>query len=225
LTARVASKCVPIQRQQRSIVKSIQEWRYEAVRLASSIQTTAIIRKIPLSEALSQAVDTLGMTFSDDSQFASFKYSYAGSVASSTSTQFTGNAEYSERPSLQTRYGLFSPRKTFNHLDNGTRVLHQLRDVLENSDLSNCWDDMAGVLLWIVLTVSAASKKSEDKMLRRYFSALTVRVSMFLWFEHAEALHATLLKMADINEALRKKSYDPQVTGENEYPARKRMKA
>jgi hypothetical protein len=110
---------------------------------------------------------------------------------------------------MQTRPRLFSPpRKTFNHLDNGTRVLHQLRDAPENSDLSNCWDDMAGVLLWIALTVSAASKKSEDKMLRRYFSALTVRVSMFLCFEHTEALHATLLKMADINEALSKKSQD-----------------
>jgi hypothetical protein len=177
LTSRVASKCGPLHQQQRFIVKSIQEWRYEAVRLASSIQTTAIIRKIPLSEALSQAVDTLGMTFSDDIQFASSKNSYAGSVASSISTQFTGNTEYSERPSMQTRPSLFAPpHKTFNHLDKGTRVLHQLRHVLENSDLSNCWDDMAGVLLWIVLTVSAASKKSEDKMLRRYFSALTVRV-------------------------------------------------
>jgi hypothetical protein len=95
-------------------------------------------------------------------------------------------------------------------------LLQELRDALGKSDMSNCWDDMAGVLLWIALTAGAASIRSDDKRLRRYFSALAIRVSTFLCFEHPEALHATLLRMMDITEALSKP--------EDERSSRKRRK-
>jgi len=83
---------------------------------------------------------------------------------------------------------------------------------------------MAGVLLWIGLTASTASSKSKDRNLRRYFSALTVRVSLLLCFEHPGALHATLLRMEAINKALRKESEETWVLGENKDFPRKRMK-
>jgi len=83
---------------------------------------------------------------------------------------------------------------------------------------------MAGVLLWIGLTASTASSKNKDRNLRRYFSALTVRASMLLCFEHPGALHATLLRMEAINKALRKESEDTWALGENKDIKRKRMK-
>jgi hypothetical protein len=61
---------------------------------------------------------------------------------------------------------------------------------------------MAGVLLWIGLTGGAASRKCEDKLLARCFSALTVRVLFMLCFVHPEATHSTLLRMSEVIEGL-----------------------
>jgi hypothetical protein len=61
---------------------------------------------------------------------------------------------------------------------------------------------MAGVLLWVCLVVAAASKDSESKVLKKYYSALTMRAGIMLCFEHPEAICATMLRMCDIVEAL-----------------------
>lgn len=61
---------------------------------------------------------------------------------------------------------------------------------------------MAGVLLWIGLVVGAASKKSESKIHRKYFSALTMRAGVMLCFEHPESIHSTMVKMCEVVEAL-----------------------
>jgi len=60
---------------------------------------------------------------------------------------------------------------------------------------------MAGVLLWIGLAAGAASRKSE-KVARKWFSALAMRCSIILCFEHQEPTHATLLRMGDIIEGV-----------------------
>ena len=57
---------------------------------------------------------------------------------------------------------------------------------------------MAGVLLWVALTAGAASHKSGDKVLKKWFKALVVRVAIVLCFEHPEAIHASLLRMGDL---------------------------
>jgi hypothetical protein len=61
---------------------------------------------------------------------------------------------------------------------------------------------MAGVLLWIGLVVGAASGKSESKIHKKYFSALTMRAGVMLCFEHPEAINATMVRMSEVVEAL-----------------------
>ncbi|EAT85545.2 hypothetical protein SNOG_06894 [Parastagonospora nodorum SN15] len=85
---------------------------------------------------------------------------------------------------------------------NTTTLLKDLRATIENSNISACWGDMAGVLLWIGLVVGAASKKSESKIHRKYFSALTMRAGVMLCFEHPESIHSTMVKMCEVVEAL-----------------------
>ncbi|KAE8842432.1 hypothetical protein HRS9139_01729 [Pyrenophora teres f. teres] len=83
-----------------------------------------------------------------------------------------------------------------------TNILNDLKEALERSNLSECWSDMAGVLLWIGLVMGAASNKHDDKILRRYFSTMTMRACVMLCFEHPEAMHATMLRMSEVVEAL-----------------------
>ena len=61
---------------------------------------------------------------------------------------------------------------------------------------------MAGVLLWIALTASAASHKIDRKVLKKWFKALAIRVLVVLCFEHPEAIHASLLRMGDVVEGV-----------------------
>ena len=61
---------------------------------------------------------------------------------------------------------------------------------------------MAGVLLWIGLVMGAASRNTDTKVLKRYFSATTIRAAIILCFEHPEAIHATMLRMGEVLEAL-----------------------
>jgi hypothetical protein len=106
-----------------------------------------------------------------------------------------------------------------------SNILADLKDALEKSNLSECWSDMAGVLLWIGLVMGAASNpKHHDTVLRRYFSATTMRACIMLCFEHPEAIHATMLKMTEVVEALSKDGKGQMVRKENE-GSRKRAKA
>lgn len=68
---------------------------------------------------------------------------------------------------------------------------------------------MAGVLLWIGLTVGAASHKNGNRVLEKWYSALSMRASVLLCFEHPEPIHATMLIMGRLVEALR----EPDVSG------------
>ncbi|KAI4912354.1 uncharacterized protein J4E92_009984 [Alternaria infectoria] len=106
----------------------------------------------------------------------------------------------------------------------GDTILQQLRDALENSDLSDCWSDMAGVLLWIGLVMGAASNNSKDKIVRRYFSATTMRACIMLCFEHPEAIHSTMLRMTDLIAALGRKSNEGQMIRNDSFVSRKRSK-
>jgi hypothetical protein len=61
---------------------------------------------------------------------------------------------------------------------------------------------MAGVLLWIGLVVGAATNKSDSKIHKKYFSALTMRAGVMLCFEHPEAINSTMIRMCEVVEAL-----------------------
>lgn len=86
--------------------------------------------------------------------------------------------------------------------DSSSMLLLNLKAALDASNMSECWRDMAGVLLWIGLTVGAASHKNGNRVLEKWYSALSMRASILLCFEHPEAVHSTMLKMGQIVEAL-----------------------
>ncbi|KAF3035002.1 hypothetical protein E8E12_004237 [Didymella heteroderae] len=83
-----------------------------------------------------------------------------------------------------------------------TAFLTELKQAIFDSNLSDCWHDMGGVLMWIGLTVGAATHKHEDEVLKKWYSALALRASVILCFEHPQAVHSTVLKMSEVIEAL-----------------------
>jgi hypothetical protein len=223
------------------------DFRYEAIRIASIIQATAIIRRIPLSRALKYAADlnnssalytTSAATVSSESLFSS--HDETSSMGHSTSPTFS---TYAPSPAMpQQSYfhtagprssvsSFNAPRPSFSSTSSAARpsissihssssdhvyfpapppaapnkvttLLKDLQTTIESSNISACWSDMAGVLLWIGLVVGAASKESESKIHKKYFSALTMRAGVMLCFEHPEAINSTMVRMTEVVEAL-----------------------
>jgi hypothetical protein len=81
-------------------------------------------------------------------------------------------------------------------------ALTYLKVILDASNLSEAWQDMAGVLLWIGLTLGAASHNVGHRVLEKWYSALSMRASTLLSFQYPEPIHSTMLKMTQIVEAL-----------------------
>ncbi|OAK98730.1 hypothetical protein IQ06DRAFT_225161 [Phaeosphaeriaceae sp. SRC1lsM3a] len=94
--------------------------------------------------------------------------------------------------------------------DSSTTLLADLRATIERSNISACWSDMAGVLLWVCLVVGAASRQSDSKIHKKYFSALTMRSGVMLCFEHPEAINSTMVKMSEVVEALGAEKATPE---------------
>lgn len=253
------------------------DYKYEAVRITAILQATAIIRRIPLSEALRYAAITvsrtasLPYTFPTASHFDEAPTSplsptnlcrdsisdpamdpmYASSIAaappiseyldasrssissmpvswssiSSTTSYPSVSSVVTSHPStgsistswpfvplIPSRSGVpsaYSPcdnpffEFTAAHTtDPTTDLLTDLKKVICDSNMSDCWQNMGGVLVWIGLTIGAASRKHGNNVLKKWFSALAMRASVILCFEHPEAIHATMLKMGEVIEAL-----------------------
>ncbi|KAH7114465.1 hypothetical protein B0J11DRAFT_511191 [Dendryphion nanum] len=85
-----------------------------------------------------------------------------------------------------------------------TSYLGNLQTALQNSNLSDCWGDYAGVLLWVALIAAAASRKADSntKILKKWYAALSVRCSIMLCFEHPDPIQAALLRMTELVQAL-----------------------
>ena len=137
------------------------------------------------------------------------------------------NFSYSARPSFSSTTSsssdhLHFPRATTRTANDPHALLTSLKLVIQNSDLSNCWSEMAGVLMWIGLVTGAASRTSEDKALKKWFSALPMRASILLCFEHAEAVNSTLLKMSEIVQALSEPNKDGPVGPKIDVSGKKR---
>lgn len=171
------------------------DWKYEAIRIASIIQATAIVHRIPLSEALEHAAKS--QTHSPTSAFTSTSppsYIPAANARASI-TSIPSIATYSES-------SLFPASIPTSAQNPSTNLLTSLRTAIESSNTSECWSEMAGTLLWVCLVVGAASKNSESKIMKKYFSALTMRAGIMLCFEHPEAINSTVARMCAIVEAL-----------------------
>jgi hypothetical protein len=232
--------------------------KYEAIRIASIIQATAIIRRIPLSEALTHAADlqastpfyhTSSAVASNESLISPLQtypeapilepYTSPSLPPSTTSCgpqqsyfQFQANdprvsisslneprpsfssTASATRPSISSVHSnssdhIYFPAPPAPAPNNSTTLLKDLRTTIECSNISACWSDMAGVLLWIGMVVGAASLKSESKIHRKYFSALTMRAGVILCFEHPEAINSTMIRMSEVVAALGAKGKSP----------------
>lgn len=183
-------------------------WRYEAIRLASVITATAIIRREPLSKAIGHAAEI-------ETDHSSTPYSYIPPTV--LLRQDSPVSSFSVSPSYAAASDPFNPfafspttptstkaQAAPAEPSGSTALLAHLKQALLSSDLSDCWAEMAGVLLWLALTAATASRTA-DKVLRKWFRALAARASIVLCFEHPEAVHRGLLRLGELVEAVGEK--------------------
>lgn len=126
------------------------------------------------------------------------------SISTAVSSESFSRPSISSAQSASSDFNFFPPREIT--LTNTDLLLQDIREAISKSNMSQCWDGMAGVLLWIGLVVGAATKgvtkEIEKRVLRRFFSAITMRSGIILCFEHPEAINATVLRMNEIIEML-----------------------
>lgn len=89
----------------------------------------------------------------------------------------------------------------------------QIKFALMKSDLSEGWGPLSGVLLWLVLVAGSAAnpekeepyfamRDSADEDARKFISAIAMRVSILLTFEHGGPLVETVKNLSAIQQAL-----------------------
>lgn len=244
LHSRITTEYPPISELRKTNVLTHDDWRYEAIRIVAAIQATAMVERIPLSQAVvhvskqrkSSSVYASSIASHSNESLVSYMNPRHDSFTSSiTSPMYTyspilpqqADFSYSARPSFSSTTSsssdhLHFPRATTRTANDPHALLTSLKLVIQNSDLSNCWSEMAGVLMWIGLVTGAASRTSEDKALKKWFSALPMRASILLCFEHAEAVNSTLLKMGEIVQALSEPNKDGPVGPKIDVSGKKR---
>ncbi|CAI6245738.1 unnamed protein product [Periconia digitata] len=182
---------------QRTRALTIEDWRYEAMRITSIITATAIMRRVPLSEALQLAAE-LDILQLQPGPLPSTEIP----ISPLSSRHDSPTTSYSTASFSPTHPLSGSHSNQFSRLPSAspvTTLLSYLRSVLEASNLSQCWSGLGGVLLWIALTVGAASRQS-DVVLKKWYRGLAVRISIVLCFEHPEAMLATLIRIGELVE-------------------------
>ena len=160
------------------------DWTYEACRIAAVIQAIAITKRIPLSQACVVAARWQAHPP------ASSAYSYPASSSSSSYLHPYRADSVFHTPSPPADPPLLP-----------SSPLHALRAALDRSDLSNCWDDMAGVLFWVALVGGAAARPG-DRLLRKWLVAMSVRCSVVLAFGHGAAVVGALRMLLRVTERI-----------------------
>lgn len=229
LHKKITTQYPPLAELQKDGALDLKDWRYEAIRIAAVLTATAIAQRIPLSEAIKAAAENERITPPEmlpsnwtstdatsstyptrsDSPVANYPPSAAWVTASSPEFHFYNPFTFNPTPlpltvptsSIPESPFLPTPQPTTR--DNATTLLANLKRAIQHSNTSECWGDMAGVFLWISLTVSAASRLSEDKVLSKWFRAQAMRVSIVLCFEHPEAIHSSMLRMCELVDSFR----------------------
>lgn len=181
-------------------------FRYEAIRVAAMLTATSIAKGLPLSEALKQVAGLEDTKFALSTAVAPLAKRNSSLGAVANPVVFSNMHGHSSLP-FPLR------RRPHTWTDHVTALLAQLKATLESSDLSDCWADMAGVLLWVALTAGAASHKTDVKVLKKWFKALAMRVSIVLCFEHPEAIHASLLRMSHVCEGVEGRTGESDESG------------
>ena len=85
------------------------------------------------------------------------------------------------------------------------------QNALMRTDLSFCWDHLAGVLFWVSLVAGAAANPGPmaneervgvDEDTRKWLTAVAVRCCIVLSFEYGHAVLETLKRMVSIETVL-----------------------
>lgn len=126
---------------------------------------------------------------------------------------------------LSTRYAATYPQQQNSNSSSSWHGL--IKSQLQQTDISDCWSHMAGVLFWTTLVAgacanpdSASSELStrdrwdENEEARKWLTAVAVRCSILLSFEYGGAILETLERIVGIEKVLAK--------GEGEGRARSR---
>lgn len=165
------------------------DWTYEACRIAAVIQAIAITKRIPLSQACVVAArwQAHPPASSAYSYSASSSYSYSASSSSYLHPYRADSVFHTPSPPADPPLP--------------SSPLHALRAALDRSDLSNCWDDMAGVLFWVALVGGAAASPG-DRLLRKWLVAMSVRCSIVLAFGHGAAVVGALRMLLRVTERI-----------------------
>lgn len=99
-----------------------------------------------------------------------------------------------------------------------------IKEALMQTEISDCWHSMIGVLFWITLVAGAACNTvpyvptrrasigfgnlyaenivDEEALTRKWLIAVGIRCSVLLSFEHTAAVVQTLRKLLDVQEML-----------------------
>lgn len=87
----------------------------------------------------------------------------------------------------------------------------QIKEVLMRTDVSFCWDHLAGALFWVTLIAGAAANPgplaNEDRVgvdedARKWITAVSVRCCIVLSFEYGHSVLETLKRMVVIENVL-----------------------
>jgi hypothetical protein len=162
------------------------------------------------SQETSPAFPVNPFTFIPSNSRPSVSSTHRTSSASTASNQRNSSLASSSTTNHSSKYFPTTPTTP----SGPTALLTNLKTAISNSDISDCWDEMAGVLLWISLTASAASRNS-NKVQRKWFNALAMRCSIVLCFEHQEPVHASLARMGEIIEAVGFRSTGGEVSSDS----------
>ncbi|KAL5462453.1 hypothetical protein PMIN06_001602 [Paraphaeosphaeria minitans] len=183
----ITTQYPPVSELQKKASLTPKDWGYEAIRIAAVLTSTAISQWTPLSEALASV--------------AEIERSRTSEALPPTPPTDALDRQDSPLALSQTNPFAFipsSPTSVRRPSSPTTALLKHFQTTLTRTNLSDCWADMAGVLLWVSLTAGAASRRVDSRVLRKWFKALALRVSIVLCFEHPEAMCASLLRMGDL---------------------------
>jgi len=72
-----------------------------------------------------------------------------------------------------------------------------LEQALRRSDASSCWDQLAGVMLWVACVGAAAARGMKE---RRWLVTVAMRCSVLMAFEHGQAVLGGMRRLIGVME-------------------------